>query len=1353
MILLAILLINSKPTKKQALSFIPEEFNDLKEKALSSARKRINQINNNEKVIIPNKPYIKDEFIGFVNYALFAHTVSDLKGFAMTDEKSHIAIIVNRSTRDGIEMMKEKSMFADQKTNAVYSLFFKYADDGEVAIYNISKINEYQIFDRFQLTLPMSSLNSKCSYTGKNFGARCSLETEFNWDINSDLPKSQVLEPLNVKLFYGMRSRAEASIVIKKSGAFNIQVEMDSSFDFEGCLGFKIPKINTSSSNFKEIEELTQEIANSTFYILTIPFTLKVLLVFQPKLENLGAVISKDISLFKVFKLHLRKSLIVSTRHQKTSQTEKDFHIETILENGEIDDDEEFKTEAKIYGSISIKSGLRVELHIGHGSSYFSIEGGAKPTFDFEFIRNTTQCTAPAMYGTFKPTIFVYIEGKGEIKIASIKIFKSSKEKKWKILSLEGNLGSCMYNDEYSRELDEDLQEKENKELNILLYNNFDALNDGIYSIGNNLSNYDRFYNKYLYLERESHIFHPNQSFIITNTNYNYTNLKSHVRYNDSIEYSNHTELLDLSDNFSYNANLLMKDNFLKFSIFANKSRQVSYGREFIMKNEEYINSRPRGISEFPFNLGLIYKVNKSYHAHYDDYFVINEYEDSLHDDNHNQNDVYQTTDYSSFNIIIELNDLNDDKHCLNRTALKVFHIQEENEHLLYVTFFERNNSQINESFDSSLIYVPLTESKGNINCTRIEFDECSFNLTRNDMIRPNNIIVKKTEFYTFTINVTYPNYPDYIFKLNKPKVTLENHTIQGIVARIFQFRNKKIVPFDEVPQIISFRMGKNELYGIYRGLFQSHGENLSNIYALMHMPKIQPLTNDANLLESDSYFIKLIENTTIFKRNPNDPNDSFYDIIIPFRRRNQKVDDLEITLKMIFQAEESSNDDPFCSPFSKFSIKPNKKIFAGCIHSFSTNSWEHFTSFDEDIIREQEISIPDSRYKLHCINLKNIPEEKTNEITVYATSKYIEFPLTSRFIIIENETAAFLKSYCFGEYLQVICHRCDKIMIEKDGYTAELIKSPHFEDIFMIMIDESFNSSFPLIAYCDLNSSSFCTFEINITNDGYVLVEYNEKYPTNYGYENDQLPDDSPGVEEIYPLSIFYNNSNQVEDNYDLICTDQTRLDSGFKRQILHRNEIIYATKSWSRGIEKLLVRIEEKPNFCLLLTYNRYFFPNFLELSLHYNSELSRSYDIPFSGKVFYESLNTTNNYPFLQIGISINFTDNEINSSIYMNSDGHIIVRKNIFNAKKIKDIPKGSKFELIDLPEGCYSIKLGGSTDPVDLPLWYIILISILIGIVFIGIPLSIIVIRIINWREKMKLEKQNSSETTLTQQII
>lgn len=66
--------------------------------------------------------------------------------------------------------------------------------------------------------------------------------------------------------------------------------------------------------------------------------------------------------------------------------------------------------------------------------------------------------------------------------------------------------------------------------------------------------------------------------------------------------------------------------------------------------------------------------------------------------------------------------------------------------------------------------------------------------------------------------------------------------------------------------------------------------------------------------------------------------------------------------------------------------------------------------------------------------------------------------------------------------------------MIEKDGYTAELIKSPHFEDIFMIMIDENFNSSFPLIAYCDLNSSSCRAFEIDITNDGYVLVEYNEK-------------------------------------------------------------------------------------------------------------------------------------------------------------------------------------------------------------------------------------------------------------------
>lgn len=121
---------------------------------------------------------------------------------------------------------------------------------------------------------------------------------------------------------------------------------------------------------------------------------------------------------------------------------------------------------------------------------------------------------------------------------------------------------------------------------------------------------------------------------------------------------------------------------------------------------------------------------------------------------------------------------------------------------------------------------------------------------------------------------------------------------------------------------------------------------------------------------------------------------------------------------------------------------------------------------------------------------------------------------------------------------------------------------------------------------------------------------------------------------------------------------------------------------------------------------------------MSLHY-----KEYDIPFSGQVFYESLNTSNNAPFSQIGIFVDFTDNETNSGIYMDADAHIIVKKTMFNAKKIKDIPKGYKFELIDLPEGNYSIKFVGTSDS-NTPTWKKIVISISVGIIVIGIFLYI-----------------------------
>lgn len=54
--------------------------------------------------------------------------------------------------------------------------------------------------------------------------------------------------------------------------------------------------------------------------------------------------------------------------------------------------------------------------------------------------------------------------------------------------------------------------------------------------------------------------------------------------------------------------------------------------------------------------------------------------------------------------------------------------------------------------------------------------------------------------------------------------------------------------------------------------------------------------------------------------------------------------------------------------------------------------------------------------------------------------------------MIIENETAELLKTFCYGEYLQVICNRCDRIMIERDEFEIEMIKSPHLDGVFMTM-------------------------------------------------------------------------------------------------------------------------------------------------------------------------------------------------------------------------------------------------------------------------------------------------------------
>lgn len=119
---------------------------------------------------------------------------------------------------------------------------------------------------------------------------------------------------------------------------------------------------------------------------------------------------------------------------------------------------------------------------------------------------------------------------------------------------------------------------------------------------------------------------------------------------------------------------------------------------------------------------------------------------------------------------------------------------------------------------------------------------------------------------------------------------------------------------------------------------------------------------------------------------------------------------------------------------------------------------------------------------------------------------------------------------------------------------------------------------------------------------------------------------------------------------------------------------------------------------------------------------------YDIPFSSRIFYQSTSEANTYPFSQIGIEINADDlNDTGFVIGMNAEGHIVASKTVFNHKKIRNINLGSKFELIDLLVGCYSIINGGSTDPqnksIKIEVWQIVvavLASILTLVIFITI---------------------------------
>lgn len=127
------------------LNYIPKEFQQLRKKAIRSSLLKALSNNIPEPIISPSKPFITDSFSGIALHPIFGVNALELKGFAISKNISHLAVIVDRDTEFGNLILNDHSFFFGHK-NLTVSLTEKFADDGEVALFNITMIDPLSAF-------------------------------------------------------------------------------------------------------------------------------------------------------------------------------------------------------------------------------------------------------------------------------------------------------------------------------------------------------------------------------------------------------------------------------------------------------------------------------------------------------------------------------------------------------------------------------------------------------------------------------------------------------------------------------------------------------------------------------------------------------------------------------------------------------------------------------------------------------------------------------------------------------------------------------------------------------------------------------------------------------------------------------------------------------------------------------------------------------------------------------------------------------------------------------------------------------------------------------------------------------
>ncbi|KAK8841953.1 hypothetical protein M9Y10_026908 [Tritrichomonas musculus] len=1296
------------------LNYIPKEFDKLKRKAIMSSHLRLLANYIPEPIITPSKPYISDSFKGTVLHPIFGMTVKELHGFAVTKTKSHLALIVDRNTESGKLMLEEKSVFFGDD-NLSITLSNKFADDGEVAIFNITEIDPLSAFNNFDFSL--SSLEGKCSAQfGKQLGARCSGDLNLNYDPVKNLPKQVNMKNFpsvindNFKFYAGADIKAEASTMLKRRGA-SAQVEFDASLDVLAGAGFHIKAFNSSgiipvSKEYIIGEGTTPNLGKGTVKIFTFEIELKLSLFSRIAAKDISFKIPHDIDVMRVLSIHLRKHYVVSCKHAKTEDNEKEIRLGKVHTEA-VEDDSDTQVdiiEAEFNTTFSIRTGIKVEISVNKVAK-FGIETGPQADIHLIFGINTEACPFPALYGTFQPSINSYVGFSGKLVLAGIKLFKFTKELVLPIYEIKP-ISGCFFDSSSSKELDKELLEIPDRKRSVIqtfspeIHNEKLLVNPELIPLiieGQNTKKQTCLELGMSFLFEQKTGLSEYNDYIFISENSQFTHIgvlligKDKTPYTQMLDYPFQIEKIDLEP--------------LSFTIVRNESQPIIMGNQF---NYTDINEMKNFKSKFIPRLHntesivlILHSKEKGYFADPTKYYIIDEIYDSFTNEvcKWIHLSITKVKKHPPEKIALVINRFTDDPDFPIANILQLYYSASDDSDTLEL-LCHAGSIKIKKSNDMKpnmkLFQVQAVNEKdiiGDVNITYSDIIHSPFTKKINDEIE-----------MTFEANEN-DNDVEYVLQLKESyKKELSNDSINdlnGIVARAFIPRNTdKSINFftGEKPITLSISMEENEMYGSLIFYFINPGYEIekNNTYAFVKIAGATPLLESAKIVdETENLIVVKLEKG--ISMNIDKGNNCF--ISIPFRRKTKKADgSMTAVLYSIYQSKEKADNEkesPYCDDFPEFNIKTNKNFYVGCVRTylnnndFNNNKWNHYPdSVDIDAADypndHSASNIAFSR--LHVMKCNTKTKKTSDMINIVAKQAYLHFPMASRSMIIEDSTVEKFKKYASDEVLRIECSRCGAI--HKDTFLNNDSKLYQEQKGNFVMSLDDIKGGFILDAVCETEENAYCVFEYNISNDGIVLLEFNTEKKV-YSFDKKRIMEDVshetyPGVEEIY----------DIEQDEDKMA--KSRLNINCNRQVVpERSDVFYLNKPWEGKIKKIATHLEKDvTNIEVVQTMKK----DVVEIKLigkgfsKKDPEISDDQQIPFNPKFFIEDEVTLKNL-LNQVGIEITTNKDQIadNEDVIVNDDGTLVCKKSLFNENKLKKSIENSQIDIIDLPLGKYKLS--------------------------------------------------------------